>query len=193
MFIGVVNISPKWLFRTASEQKFYTRYLSIAVAVKYQQLQPYRKEHHIIWNMYNVGSRFGIVAVILVSLGCREAFLLDDDDGCNGKYFDKETEFCCNDMVYAKDSTHACCGGRFVYDPNEYFCEVYGTSILLSRLYIEKKGCNGKYFDKETEFCCGDKVNAKDSTHSCCGGKIVYDPNKYYCDVSGVTVRVSRM
>lgn len=101
----------------------------------------------------------------------------NDENGCANVYYKKEEEVCCNDKLYPNDGYTVCCSGQII--------DTRASACVWGIVTHTRKGCAGKYFDKDIEFCCSDVVYTKDSTHSCCGGKTVYDPNTHSCEVAG--------
>ncbi|KAK2184930.1 hypothetical protein NP493_249g12027 [Ridgeia piscesae] len=97
--------------------------------------------------------------------------------GCDNVYYKREELVCCSKKLYPNNGYLECCSGELM-DNRASVC-VWGFVANT------RKGCDGKYFDEDTEFCCAGLVHPKDSTHTCCGGKTVYDPTKFTCEVAG--------
>jgi len=123
----------------------------------------------------------------VVSSSSSEDVSCDDVDKCNGKCYDKETEFCynktdvvskcggnsynvpiqicCDNALYPK-SSYGCCAGT------EYLLLGYGCkdNVVLTK-------CGENLYNPKEQFCA-----SNGSVNFLCGGK-QFDPPKEYCDI----------
>ncbi|KAK2184931.1 hypothetical protein NP493_249g12028 [Ridgeia piscesae] len=91
----------------------------------------------------------------------------DNEVGCDGVYYKKEEQLCCDGKLTERDRNIECCNGELM-DTRASYCD-WGM-IISNR---DENGCDNIYYKRDEQVCCHNKLYPNTKYTECCAGQIM--------------------
>ncbi|KAK2149626.1 hypothetical protein NP493_2951g00000 [Ridgeia piscesae] len=105
---------------------------------------------------------------LIVSLSLSvQAMFWNNEPKCGDTLFNRDTHFCCDDVLHLVRDDRECCGGE-VINTKYYNCIGFGRLFRYWKSLNPRYNCYGTIYDPEIQVCCNSKkIIPKSSEEKC--------------------------